>query len=212
MPAKTRYNLLIIGCMLSAWASPGLAYAEDAEAQRAIKIKAAFVLNFIKYTTWPDKAFKSADSPLIIAVVGPDTLGSVLDGTVRGQKVNEHLIEVRRFNRPEPPSGDASHQDQKSYEDEMESYFASLRQSHLLFVTEIYSGHLQQVLRRGCVGTQLSVGDVPDFAERGGMIGLVQRDGKIAFDVNLKRIQRSRLAVSSKILSLGRTVEDKETK
>ena len=56
----------------------------------------------------------------------------------------------------------------------------------------------------------LTVSDAPRFAERGGMLGLVVREGRLAFDANAEAIRQTRLKVSSKVLRLARIVETTE--
>jgi hypothetical protein len=47
----------------------GHARADDAS-NREYAVKAAFVYNFAQFTQWPPEAFESADSPLVIGVLG----------------------------------------------------------------------------------------------------------------------------------------------
>ena len=45
--------------------------------------------------------------------------------------------------------------------------------------------------------------DVPDFAARGGMIGLIKQDERIRFEINLSAVRHAQLRLSSKLLRLG---------
>src|SRR5436305_844080 len=42
-------------------------------------VKAAFVLNFAKFTEWPATAFSTAQSPMEVCVLGKDPFGKILD-------------------------------------------------------------------------------------------------------------------------------------
>ena len=49
----------------------------------------------------------------------------------------------------------------------------------------------------------LTVSDIPGFAERGGMIGLVNEEGRIRFEVNLAAVNDAGLTVSSELLKVA---------
>ncbi|HYM35098.1 MAG TPA: YfiR family protein, partial [Steroidobacteraceae bacterium] len=47
-------------------------------------VKAAYLPLFARYVAWPERTFSDAKSPVVIAVVGRDPFGDILDETVRG--------------------------------------------------------------------------------------------------------------------------------
>jgi hypothetical protein len=54
----------------------------------------------------------------------------------------------------------------------------------------------------------LTISDVDQFARIGGMAQLYVEDGRLRFRVNLDTTKRSRLQLSSKLLSLATIVQD----
>ena len=53
----------------------------------------------------------------------------------------------------------------------------------------------------------LTVSDLKGFAEQGGMIGFrITQDGRVAFDINLPRVEKTGLRMSSQLLKLARIV------
>ena len=54
----------------------------------------------------------------------------------------------------------------------------------------------------------LTISDVDQFARIGGMAQLYVEDGRIRFRINLENTKRSRLQLSSKLLSLATLVKD----
>src|SRR5262245_8768724 len=58
-------------------------------------VKAAFLLNFARYTEWPATAFSSSTTPLVLCIVGDDPFGQVLD-TVEGKPVRGRPIRIER--------------------------------------------------------------------------------------------------------------------
>ena len=56
----------------------------------------------------------------------------------------------------------------------------------------------------------LTVGESDAFAEQGGMITLVKKDGKVRFDVDLAAMREAGLQISSKVLGLADKVSGKQ--
>src|SRR5438876_476882 len=63
-------------------------HVESAAAQEApleYQIKAAFLLNFVRYVEWPSSAFEAAGTPLVLCVPEQNPFGNALDRTVAGE-------------------------------------------------------------------------------------------------------------------------------
>ena len=56
----------------------------------------------------------------------------------------------------------------------------------------------------------LTVGESTGFTSLGGMINFTVEDSKLHFEVNVAAAERARLKISSKLLSLGRIVGEKQ--
>jgi hypothetical protein len=56
----------------------------------------------------------------------------------------------------------------------------------------------------------LTVGDMDHFIESGGMIQFVMEEKRVRFSIDISASSRARLKVSSKLLSLARTVTGTE--
>ena len=55
-------------------------------------------------------------------------------------------------------------------------------------------------------GAVLTVSDMPQFSQRGGMIQFVLEGKKVRFEVNLTAVQRAGLTLSSELLKVATTV------
>ena len=53
----------------------------------------------------------------------------------------------------------------------------------------------------------LTVSDMPQFAQRGGMIQFVLEGKKVRFEVNLTAVERAGLTLSSELLKVATTVK-----
>ena len=152
------------------------------EAQQArpteSQVKAAYLFNFGKFVRWPVLA-NSVDS-LQICVLGKNSFGTVLEATVKGEAISGKPVTTRNI----PSMHDADG-------------------CHILFVSMSEETRLNAVLASAKRLPVLTVSDIPHFAERGGMIGLVNQEDRIRFEVNVAPIEDSGLTVSSELLKVA---------
>ena len=146
-------------------------------------VKAVFLFNFAQFVKWPENAFASKDSPLVLGVLGNDPFGASLDEAVRGKSVDSRNMEVRRFRSVEEAKG-----------------------CNILFVSASEMTQLPSVLEALKENYVLTVGETDRFAREGGMIGFVEREGRIRLLVNLEAVQAAKLTVSSKLLRVAEIV------
>ena len=200
---KTRHTIQIaigFAVILQCYAPKSLATPVEDEL-KAAKIRAAYLLNFIKFTVWPKEAFQSDDSPIVITVFGEDPFGSVLEHTFGTKTIAGRPLHISRLTYPIA-------NDQGILTDEVVSkFYRKLKESHLIYFSLSEQSRLISVLAKLNQANVLTVSAIPHFAEHGGMIGLVLRDNKIAFDSNPGAIRKTQLKVSSKLLTLSRVVK-----
>lgn len=73
----------------------GFRAVSDAQTAEEV-VKAQFVYRFTSFAVWPAGAFASANSPIVLCVVGADHFARTLTGAVSGQRVGGRSFEVRR--------------------------------------------------------------------------------------------------------------------
>ena len=78
---------------------------------------------------------------------------------------------------------------------------------HLLYLPAEIPGTLSVWLGAAQQNGALTVGDLPDLVEAGGIIGLVPVGGRYRFDVNLGVARQADLRFSSQLLKLARAVK-----
>jgi hypothetical protein len=145
------------------------------------EVKAAFLFNFAKFVEWPSAP--DDKGPLQIGILGSDNVGDSLREIVRGKTVNGRPLAMRRV----------------TDEDDLERL-------HLLFIAAAEQGRLADIMKRIDGSTVLTVSDIEKFCQQGGAIALLQEGNHLRFEINLDAADRSRLKVSSKLLTLARTV------
>jgi len=153
-----------------------------AEAVLEYEVKAAFLLNFTKFTDWPTSAFANPDSPLTICILGRDPFGRALDDVLQGEEVDGHKLAVRRISQnPEPQA------------------------CQVLFV-----GNGEKEVRKilGGLGRGvLTAGDGEGFIRDGGIIAFVLENRRVRFDINQSAAEAAGLKLSSQLLSVARSVQ-----
>ena len=164
--------LLILGC-----------WPAEAES-REYQIKAAFLVNFIQFVTWPTNTFVNAEAPFNIGVLGNDPFGPVLDQTVEGETVNHHKIIVQRV-----------------------QHIEDCKNCQMIFVSRSEEKNLSTILAKLDSGPVLTVGETRNFAQRGGVINFYLEGNKVRFEINPAAAQRDKLRINAQLLSLGKIVE-----
>jgi hypothetical protein len=146
-------------------------------------VKAAFLFNFAKFVDWPPEAFANG-SPMTICVLGEDPFGDTLDSLTRGEHVNGRDIAIRR------PRG-----------------LEEARACHILFISASERHHVLEILYALRGASVLTVGDMEDFAQLGGVIRLAKQNYRIGLEISAQAAERAHVKISSKLWSLARIVD-----
>lgn len=194
--AAGRRRALFAGLALLAAAGARAAEPEAAgvDPERLTQVRAAFVLNFVRYTEWPASSFESADSPYFVVVVGDDGVASALRELAdRAGRTDGRALRVVSLPPPERA--------------EQRSQLVELaRRSHVAYLGEKPDRELLAALS---AATVLTVAADAEFVRTGGMIALVVDGGRVTFDVDPDTIRARGLLLSSRVLRLARNVRDK---
>jgi hypothetical protein len=147
------------------------------------QVKAAFLYNFLKFVEWPADVFLTRQDSLIVGIVGggptPDAAARLLDGKL----VQGRWIAIRRLKADGPCPA-----------------------VHALFIGQTDASQTQRLLDAVANVAVLSIGEREDFAQNGGVIGLLVEAQKVRFEINTDAAATARLRISSKLLALARIV------
>jgi hypothetical protein len=155
----------------------------SAWAQESTALRLGFVLNFARFAEWPETILKPG-APLRICFAPGDANMVAQSGDLSRQSIQGRTLQVKSVARPADTSG-----------------------CHVLYVPTELPGALPPWLDAAMRAGALTVGDMPDFIDAGGMIGLVPVGGRYRFDVNLGVARQAELRLSSQLLKLARTVK-----
>jgi hypothetical protein len=171
-----------LGCVLSG--VPDLT-ARQRTAEE-FQLKATYLYNFGRFVVWPpNAAAKNADS-FAICVFGKDPFGPVLDATFAGETLDGKPVVARRIATvPEAAA------------------------CRILFVAASEERRLNDVLKAVDKAGVLTVSDIPDFCQRGGMIQFVLQGNNLRFEVDLAATEGAGLMLSSELLKVALAVRGK---
>lgn len=166
-------------CLGTASASRGASPAADEYA-----IKAALVLNFARFATWPEHVFARPQSPVNFCILGDEFLAGSF-AALEAKTIGQRPVKVSIANRLKDPDA-----------------------CHLIFISGADRQGLSRVLAAIADRPVLTIGEMTTFTALGGMINLMTIDGRLKFSVNSANTRRAGLMLSSRVLKLADTVED----
>lgn len=147
------------------------------QANSEAQLKAAYLVNFLRYVEWPAQASSAS-----ICLFGRDTLGPSL-ASYEGRSVAGRELHVRRVTGRE-----------------------QMADCRILFIPDTEEARYGAILAWTERLPVLTVGDGDAFIAQGGGIGLVRSDGRLQFDINLDTLNRQGLKPGFQMLRLARKV------
>jgi hypothetical protein len=171
--------------LVVAFAVAALLSARSAHAQATTEsvLKGAFVYNFATFTEWPPNVLATG-APITICVVGDEAVAEALTRNSEGRQIDGHRIAV------------AIRTEEK------------LDDCHVLYVSSSSTQMVHKAVAASQGAPVLTISDVARFAEVGGIAQLFVEAGKMRFRVNRASLRRSRLELSSRLLSLAVLLDD----
>ena len=162
---------------------PGNPALHAEEIAQEYQLKAAFLVNFAKFITWPESALPPGKGEFILCVAGADPFGQALAG-IESKTIGGRPIRVVRVDslKKVPPC-------------------------HLLFVSRSETSDLGQLAT--FIGKQpvVTVSDIPGFATAGGQIEFLIKANRLSFSINHTAMKKQGLYASTSLLELAVAVQ-----
>jgi hypothetical protein len=160
--------------------------AVPSQAQRAteVELKAAFLLNFAKFTGWPPEALPPG-APLTFCVVDHVRIADALEAVAPSTTVSGHPLSLERRTLTD-----------------------LLRPCHMLFIPGLSGRPAATVVETLKGSTTFSVSDTPAFTRAGGVAYFYIDGDQVRFAINVQAAQRARLRISARMLGLAKIVND----
>jgi hypothetical protein len=149
-------------------------------------LKAAMLYNLAHFVEWPASAYPDRRGPIVLCILGRDPFGSSLtsmDSSTPDTTVGAVFVRHLR------DDGNA-------------------QGCHILYISTSRRNATQQILSTLTGSSVLTVGEMTQFAARGGMIQFSLEEQRVRFDINAEAASRAGLRISSHLLALARIVKD----
>ncbi len=168
---KGALRLIIVAALVVTFCSKAIAQ------QSEYPVKAAFLVNFLKFIDWPDKS-----GPYIIEVAGKSPFGTYLESLASNRTINGRKIVIRSDKHGSGPP------------------------ASIVFVpsseSERYADYLQYAKKPVIV-----IGETAGFAQKYGAINFIFEHDRVGFEINPKMAKNSGVKVSSRLLQLAKIVD-----
>ena len=148
------------------------------------EVKAAFVYNFAKFVDWPDGVFRNDSSAVVVGVIGSTEMGRNLERTMAGKTIRGRRLVVKS-----------------------NLSLSSVGSCHIVCVDSLAPDSIPSLVNLAVRHHVLTVGDIPQFAARGGVINFYTHQNKVRFEINPAAARQAGLSLSAQLLQLARIVE-----
>ncbi|HEX4228904.1 MAG TPA: YfiR family protein [Bryobacteraceae bacterium] len=148
------------------------------------QVQVAYLYNFGKFVQWPANAAGTKSNLFNICVYGQDPFGATLYTTVADGIIDGKRVVAKRI---------------------VDAHEAVSCQ--ILFISSSEDTRLKTILEDLNKAAVLTVSDMPQFSQRGGMIQFVLDGNKVRFEVDLTATQSAGLTLSSELLRVAAAVK-----
>ena len=170
-------QLTIILFMLS-----GVSYATPPIAEE-YQVKAVFLYNFANFIRWSQTAFSHSQAPFNICILGNDPFQQEIDVTVENEQVEKHAVKIKRLNN-----------------------ILNVDICQILFICQSEATYFTTILHSIRKRPILTVSDIDDFVNKGGMIQFFKYRKRIRFYIAPDTLEESGLQASGNLLRVAKIV------
>ena len=157
-----------------------------AQVSKEYQLKAVFLWRLAQFTQWPSEAFESADSPIVICVLGENPFGDALEEAVRGETAHGRKLVVRHYRSVQ-----------------------EIKACHILYIGGSAARQVKEIIAALRGRSILTVSDIEGFAlSYDGMVRFLTEQNKIKLRVNLKAATAARLALDPRLLRTAEIVRE----
>src|SRR6185312_16560229 len=110
----------------------------------------AFLFNFTQFVEWPAESLGKTGAPFVIGILGENPFGNYLQEIIAGESVNGHPLTIHQYKNVD-----------------------EIKLCNILFINFSEMGQVRGVLTALKGHSILTVSDVANFIQSGGMIRLV---------------------------------------
>ncbi len=148
-------------------------------------LKAVFLFNLAKFVTWPDESFSADTQKFQFCLLGDTQFNQKMEATMEAETVKQRDIDVNM-------SVDLD---------------SSSDQCQIVFIAEKEKKQLDEILTYFSDRPVLTVSDMEDFAEKGGMVEFYIENNRVRLAINPDTLQAVDLRAAANLLRVAKIVE-----
>lgn len=145
------------------------------------RIKAAYILNFTRYASWPTSVLADARAPLVVCMMGQGSAD--IARQLHSRLAGSHPLDLRTITRGEEAAP-----------------------CHALYISPSERPRQAALLAALRDQAVLTIGDSASFLADGGMINMMLVEGNVRFEVNLAAAKQSGMSLNPRVLALAERV------
>jgi hypothetical protein len=146
------------------------------------QVEATYLYNFSQFVAWPS-GHAGAGNAFNICVLGQDPVGPALADVLADETAGSKSVATKRI----PTAEEAA-------------------DCRVLFISSSEQSRLKEILTTLGGASVLTVSDLPEFTQRGGMVQFLVVEDRVRFEVNLAAAERAGLTLSSELLKVATNV------
>ena len=146
------------------------------------RVKTAYIYNFLKYVELQNNMPQKPDT-FNVCIYGDNPFGEALHG-MNGRQAKGVLVKVVKL----------KHVDQAS-------------SCHIIYISKSESNNIAILLSAIREHSILTVSDISNFPNIGGIIGFTQVKEKIGIEINLNNAQKANVKISALLLEIAKIIE-----
>ena len=144
------------------------------------EVKAAYLYNFGRFVEWPAAVTQTQSDSFSICVLGQDPFGPSLNAVLADETIAGKNVVARQISTP-----------------------TDAVNCRVLFISSSESARLKQIFAALGDASVLTVSDLPQFTQRGGMVQFILEGSRVRFEVNLATARHAGLKLSSELLKVA---------
>ena len=173
---------LSLGLIVMNLLIPKVAVGQDSAGE--YELKAAMLYNLTRFVEWPASAYADEQAPTVLCILGRDPFGDALTSLATKQ-IGGRPVQIRRVPNDK-----------------------EIRGCHVVYISSSERKTVAQILATLKGSSILTVGEMAQFAARGGMVQFSLEEKQVRFEVNLDAASHADMKISSRLLVLARIVGD----
>ncbi len=160
------------------WGVVSLSHAITAPKYRIITV---YLFNFTRFMEWPDSAYDNPSATFQICVFGRDRFKLALDVAIEKETVGKRPITMRRLTQID-----------------------KITNCQVLYIGSSEKHRVANILNAVKNHPVLTVSNLPDFVDNGGMVRFYENKSRIRIEINPDALREVNLYASSKLLRIAK--------